>query len=159
VVLESIQTGNPFDLVIIDYIQLTEPEQMMPGNRRLEIDTTSLLLKSICKEFKVPVIAISALKRTDQFPSKSDLKESGGLEYQADNVILLWRGALEPQRTDVAIDKARSAQTGRFMLYYIGSQYHFSEYPISDLAPHLVGEPEDPFAPSQPVVEEREEPF
>jgi replicative DNA helicase len=81
-------------LVVIDYIQLMES----PGaeNRNLELTQISGAIKSIAKEFRIPVLACSQLnrevdKRTDKRPILSDLRESGAIEQDADTVMFLFR--------------------------------------------------------------------
>ncbi len=83
------------DLVIIDYLQL------MSGSRRIEnrvqeISEITRGLKSLAKEFNVPVMALSQLsrsseKRENHKPQLSDLRDSGSIEQDADIVLFLYR--------------------------------------------------------------------
>jgi len=80
-------------LIIIDYLQLMVADG---GNREQEISTISRTLKATAKELNVPIIALSQLsrkveERANKRPQLSDLRESGAIEQDADNIYFLWR--------------------------------------------------------------------
>jgi replicative DNA helicase len=83
------------DLMIVDYLQLVSGQGRFE-NRTQEVSYISRGLKSIAKELKVPVLALSQLSRAPeqrpgQRPQLSDLRESGSIEQDADVVIFLFR--------------------------------------------------------------------
>jgi replicative DNA helicase len=81
-------------LVIIDYLQLIEPENPKVP-RYQQVGEISRRLKNLARELKIPVMAMSALNRapegTNRKPRLSDLRESGNIESDADTVLLLYR--------------------------------------------------------------------
>ncbi|MGQ9455987.1 MAG: replicative DNA helicase [Armatimonadota bacterium] len=82
-------------LVVVDYLQLVRSHRRL-DNRQQEISDIARGLKSLARELKVPVIAVSQLsrapeKREDKRPMLSDLRESGSIEAEADLVALLFR--------------------------------------------------------------------
>jgi replicative DNA helicase len=85
-------------MIIIDYLQLMSGgSDTKGGNREQEISHISRSLKSIAKELKVPVIALSQLSRAvetrggNKKPQLSDLRESGAIEQDSDLVLFLYR--------------------------------------------------------------------
>jgi replicative DNA helicase len=84
------------DMIIIDYLQLLRAEDKNIKNREQEISHISRSLKAMAKELDVPVIALAQLsreveKRGNKRPQLSDLRESGSIEQDADQVLFLFR--------------------------------------------------------------------
>jgi len=104
-------------LVIIDYLQLMKAEAK---TREQEVSVISRGLKSISKEFNVPVIALSQLNRevegrADKRPRLSDLRESGAIEQDADLVCFVYRPILYGEKTQ-EIDK-ETVSTENLMIF------------------------------------------
>ena len=86
-------------LVIIDYLQLMNAhvDNRKNVNREQEISNISRSLKGMAKELNIPVIALSQLSRevekrgTSRKPILSDLRESGSIEQDSDQVIFIYR--------------------------------------------------------------------
>lgn len=88
--------GTELGLIIIDYLGLIRASDRYRGNRNLELGEISGDLKKLAKELSVPIIALhqlnrSADTRSDGRPKMSDLRESGRLEEDADDIVLIWR--------------------------------------------------------------------
>jgi replicative DNA helicase len=85
------------DLIIVDYLQLMGGGSGKRNeNRQQEVSQISRDLKSLAKEFNVPVIAVSQLSRAPEArnpprPMMSDLRESGSIEQDADVVAFIFR--------------------------------------------------------------------
>lgn len=86
------------DLVVVDYLQLIRPETMGKNfNRENEVANMSRLGKVLAKELNVPVIMLCQMSRLveirggDHRPKLSDLRESGAIEQDADQVLFVYR--------------------------------------------------------------------
>jgi replicative DNA helicase len=85
---------NQIGLVIIDYIQLMQNSKIKIENRVQELSQITRSLKTLAREFNVPIIGLSQLSRNvenriDKKPILSDLRESGSIEQDADLVLML----------------------------------------------------------------------
>ncbi|MDO5114969.1 MAG: replicative DNA helicase [Synergistaceae bacterium] len=128
--------GEGKGLIIIDYMQLMQSARRME-NRTQEVSEISRTLKSIAREFRVPVLALSQLsreveKRENKKPQLSDLRESGSIEQDADMVIFLYRSAYYAQEKDsndataeVIIAKNRNGPTGKVDLVFFREYARF----------------------------------
>ena len=78
------------DLVIIDYLQLLQPTTKQQSRER-EVATITRDLKLMTLEFKIPIIILSQLNRNAEGnrPTMADLRESGAIEQDSDNIIFL----------------------------------------------------------------------
>lgn len=121
------------DLVIIDYMQLTNPSKNRDGNRQQEVADTSRFLKMMAKELKVPVIVLSQMsrdieKREDKTPMLADLRESGSIEQDADMVFFLNNAdgdnedTVEKKNVSLIIAKHRNGATGT--IYFVFDKKH-----------------------------------
>ncbi len=132
------QLEHGLDLLIVDYLQLIEPP---PGksreNRVQEVSAISRGLKKLAKELHAPVIALSQLSRAVEnrpkcIPHLADLRDSGTIEQDADNVLMLWREGYyeedcdQPDRTTVFIRKNRQGPTAAPELVFDQEKMSFS---------------------------------
>ena len=117
-------------LIIVDYLQLCDMQTTQANrNREQEVAQASRRAKLLAKELDVPVILLSQLNRMSertgmQRPELSQLRESGAIEQDADQVMLLYRPALAHIATDkesgypteglgiVIVAKHRNGETG-----------------------------------------------
>ena len=96
-------------LIIVDYLQLIHADQRR-DNRVQEVTEVSQGLKAIAKECGVPVLALAQLsreveKRPDKRPQLADLRESGAIEQDADQIIFIYRPAYYArQQNDHTVD-------------------------------------------------------
>lgn len=84
---------EPFDLLIIDYLQLAEGSG---ETRTAQVGDVARGLKKLARELRVPVLAPAQVNRDAEgravkVPLLSDLRESGEIEQAADVVAFLYR--------------------------------------------------------------------
>jgi replicative DNA helicase len=122
-------------LVIVDYLQLVTGSGRNE-NRQQEIASISRSMKGLAKELSVPVVALSQLSRApearpEKRPQLSDLRESGGLEQDADVVMFIFREEeYKPSdenrgMAEVIIGKQRNGPTGTIKLAFLKEYTRF----------------------------------
>jgi replicative DNA helicase len=129
--------GQRIGLIIVDYLQLMSGSQYT-ASREQEISEISRGLKRLSKELRVPVIALSQLNRAvetrgskDKRPQLSDLRESGAIEQDADNIIFIFRDdyyeADSEQRgiAELIIAKQRNGPTGKVKVRFESAYTRF----------------------------------
>ena len=121
--------NKDLSIIIIDYLQLMSGSGRSES-RQQEISDISRSLKSLARELKVPVVALSQLsraveKRDDHRPMLSDLRESGAIEQDADVVMFLYRDdyynpeSEKKNVTEVIIAKQRNGPIGTTELVWL----------------------------------------
>lgn len=125
-------------LIVIDYLQLMTSVREA-DNRAAELSEISRSVKSLAKELKVPIIALSQLNRSlEQRPNKrpvmSDLRESGAIEQDADIIMFIYRDEVyNPDSTDkgtaeIIVGKHRNGPIGTVRLTFIGESTRFENF-------------------------------
>jgi len=112
---------GPVPLVIIDYLQLCAPADQRDTRER-QVSRIAEDCKHLAKEFDCHVLALAQVnrgstQRADPRPNMADLRESGGIEAHADNIILLHRDDEEMEgEIEMIIEKNRHGETGKIRL-------------------------------------------
>jgi replicative DNA helicase len=123
------------DLIVIDYLQLLSLGKKIE-NRQQETSEISRNIKSLAKELNCPVVILSQLsrkneERRDRRPILSDLRDSGAIEQDADQVLFLHRegrynkDAEDPNLAELIIEKNRNGATGVVHLTWKGEFTRF----------------------------------
>jgi replicative DNA helicase len=141
---------NKIGLIIIDYIQLMQNSKLKIENRVQELSQITRSLKTIAREFNVPIIGLSQLSRNvenriDKKPILSDLRESGSIEQDADLVLMLYQAKIQDTANtqslenmkhnniiEIIIAKQRNGPTGSIKLNFDAQQTKFSNLEIKE---------------------------
>ena len=133
-------------LVVIDYLQLLgSGAGKTYSNRNNEITFISRKIKQLAMSENVPILSLSQLNREKgrKVYKKSDLRESGAIEQDADNIVFIYRpsehnlneynfgeGLVDADESDAAIivDKCRLGQRGIFRMKFNGTCSRFENY-------------------------------
>lgn len=117
-------------LVVIDYLQLLTPDNpRLP--RQEQVSQMSRELKNGAKSLECPIICLAQLNRDSEknsrAPKLSDLRESGAIEQDADNVMFLWRpNDQEREAVEIIVAKQRSGPIGKVPLKWEGRRVVFT---------------------------------
>jgi len=127
-----LKTEKDLGLIVIDYIQLIKSRDRFT-NREQEVADISRKLKLLSRKLNIPVVALCQLNRETEKrkePILADLRESGSLEQDADNVIFLWAEEEEKLKkremyVDVKVAKQRAGATGKIRMKFNKQQTKF----------------------------------
>lgn len=135
-----LRAENDVKLIIVDYLQLMKSPEYAE-NRVQEISDISRSLKGLARELQVPVVALSQLSRAseqrggERKPILSDLRDSGAIEQDADQVIFIHRPEYydredETKRgvAEVMLSKNRNGPTGHVELWFHKEYTRFDNF-------------------------------
>lgn len=136
----ALKRRHGLDVLVLDYIGLmpgTDPKML----RAYQIEEITKGLKALAKELDICIIALAQVNRgvadrADQTPMLSDLRDSGGIEQDADVVAFINRPIVS--KPDLPADfkpyallriaKNRQGQLGDVHLHYQGELTKFSAW-------------------------------
>ncbi|MCX4750954.1 replicative DNA helicase [Kitasatospora sp. NBC_01287] len=132
--------GELPDLYVVDYLQIAKAEAEAGANRTTQVDSIAVGLKELAQEFEIVVVAAAQLnrqvsQRPDKVPMMSDLRESGGIEQNANVVILLHREDYYEKTSpragelDLIVAKNRMGTTGTATVAFKGHLAHACDLP------------------------------
>ena len=114
VMTKRLKNKGKLDLLIIDYIQLLKSQGKF-NLREQEVAEISRRLKLLSLEINIPIIALCQLNRNANTgePTLADLRESGSLEQDADNIIFIYKEDEESNLTTLKLAKQRAGDIGK----------------------------------------------
>ena len=131
---------SKIDMIIVDYLQLLNGSDSSnkQQNREQQISYLSRSLKALAKELNIPIICLSQLSRAvesrgNKRPMLSDLRESGAIEQDANQVMFIYRDGYYNKNdtsgaTEIILSKNRAGQTGTVNLSFDGAKSTFTDF-------------------------------
>ncbi len=129
---------NKIKMILVDYVQKIRPARRS-NNKAEEVGQVVEGLKHIARELDVPVIALAQVnreveKRPDKRPFMADLKDSGAIEQEADQIAMLYRDSVYNQDADdreaeLNFEKNRHGPTGNISLMWDKATMRFDNLP------------------------------
>lgn len=129
---KKIKIKHGLDIIFIDHIGKVRPDNLK-ASRNDQIGQITEGLKNMAKELDVCVVALSQLSRevehrADKRPQLSDLRDSGNIEQDADEILFLYRDDYYAEREDresknpgimeILVAKNRDGEVGMIELVY-----------------------------------------
>lgn len=129
--------NHDIQLVVVDYLQIVTSNSKRAQTREQEVADVARNLKVLAKDIECPVIALAQLNRlvesrAEKRPILSDLRESGSIEQDADNIMFIHRPGYYDKNekqddAEIIIAKQRSGPTGTVHLKWSGRLTQFSD--------------------------------
>ena len=144
---ECKRLGVPLGLAVVDYLQLMEAERARQNSTRDEdISQITRGIKRLAREMHIPILEVSQLNRglersAEKRPQMSDLRESGAIEQDADNIIFLYRPEYYLKEktpeddkgiVELIIEKQRNRGTGTVRVRFDGPTVTFMDVPVPE---------------------------
>mgnify|MGYP001390789531 CR=1 FL=1 len=130
--------GKAPEVVVVDYLQLMSMPGRAQDSRAREVDEATRQLKLLAKDEGVVVIALSQVnresaKRDTGMPQVSELRESGGIEQNANIVLLIHNPSAEDKESPAALERAGEIdikigknRNGAASTVVVAAQMHYS---------------------------------
>lgn len=122
------------DIVAVDHMQIVKPDNSKAG-RHVQLGQISKDLKDMARTLNIHVLGLCQLNRDiekrgqNARPTLADLKESGDIEANADNVWLLWRemqkNGPEIEEAEIILAKQRMLESHVVKCGFHGRKFQF----------------------------------
>jgi len=136
-VARRINAKTKLGLVVIDYLQLADGMDRR-ASREQQIAEISRGCKAMAKELSLPIVVLSQLNRSSdrekRRPRLSDLRESGAIEQDADQVVFLYKEASDSGAThaggemEIILAKNRHGRQGTVKVEFLPPRSKFQEW-------------------------------
>lgn len=120
-VIFELKEKEEIDVLIVDYLTLLKSKEKF-AIRELEVAEISRKLKLLALDLKIPVVILVQLNRDaeNKVPTMANIRESGSIEQNCDNIIFLHNEDLDkqPNIITVILEKQRQGTTGSLKLMF-----------------------------------------
>lgn len=118
---------NAIKILFVDYLQRIRGDKRLPKHER--VGDCCLALKELGRELEIPVVVLAQINRNveareNKRPGVADLKDSGEIEQEADQVLMLYRDEVYNPQThtpgicEVIVGKNRHGPCGVIKLVW-----------------------------------------
>lgn len=157
--VRAMAAARGYDVVIIDYLQLIEPDNWRDDDTRA-VTRASKQIRAMCVEMDVLTIALSQFRRLEggkrRAPTMADLRQSGQIEQDANIICLLSEAGVESWEKDDGYNADRVPQDAEGRLLQIaknregerGGWFHLLMW--GDMQRMEYYDPSKPPKPSEP---------
>lgn len=129
--------NNGIKILLIDYLQ------KLRGNpkheKRVQVAEAAACLKELARDLQIPVVVLAQVNRgvearANKRPMMSDLKESGEIEQEADQILTLYRDEVYDENSkdagicEVSVCKNRHGPTGIIRVIWRADLMRFDNY-------------------------------
>lgn len=129
--IEARALARKFDVIYIDYLQLISPSSKR-SSRQDDVADISRALANVARKHKILVVAISQLSRQEtkghrREPVMADLRESGQIEQDADEIMFIWRKDETSSNAEriLTLAKNKEGPLGTWPLVFNGALHRF----------------------------------
>lgn len=123
--------------IYVDYVQRIPGDNRIAKHERVELIVQGL--KGLARELDIPVIALAQVnrkveERADKRPFLADLKDSGSIEQEADQIMLLYRDDVYNHDSDrkgimeIDVQKNRHGPTGVINATWLGEYVAIKDF-------------------------------
>ena len=118
------------DFIAVDYLTRLQPDKQRE-NQTLSVGEIVTSLKNLARILNIPVVVLAQLnrgseKRADRTPVMADLRDSGVIEQEADQIIMLYRP--EDGAPEVIVEKNRHGECGSVRCLFEPGTMHWKQY-------------------------------
>lgn len=120
------------DFIAVDYLTRLHPDKNT-GNQNLDVGVIVTELKNLARNLNIPVMVLAQLNRQsagrkDKRPIASDLRDSGIIEQEADQIIMLYRPDEEEGGSpELILEKNRHGECGIVRVDFEPSTMHWKD--------------------------------
>ena len=118
------------DFIAVDYLTRIQPDKPKE-NQTISVGEIATSLKNLARILNIPILVLAQLnrgseKRADRTPVMADLRDSGVIEQEADQILMLYRP--DDGGAEVIIEKNRHGECGVVRCVFEPTTMHWKQY-------------------------------